>query len=138
VNDLVEFLRARLDEDEQVAREAAEHGEGVYDSPMQATFWSPRVLAEVEAKRLIVERHRPISEPVEWPDDQTGKGEALVCSSCGNRDLDGWINWRPLVGEAGVFPDGVTPPYVLAPCETLRLLALPYAEHPDYRQEWRP
>jgi hypothetical protein len=24
------------------------------------------------------------------------------------------------------------------PCETLRLLALPYADHPDYREEWRP
>lgn len=23
------------------------------------------------------------------------------------------------------------------PCDTLRLLALPYADHPDYRQEWR-
>jgi hypothetical protein len=24
------------------------------------------------------------------------------------------------------------------PCLTLRLLALPYADHADYRQEWRP
>lgn len=24
------------------------------------------------------------------------------------------------------------------PCPTLRMLALPYADHPDYRQEWRP
>jgi len=24
------------------------------------------------------------------------------------------------------------------PCATLRALALPYADHPDYRQEWRP
>lgn len=24
------------------------------------------------------------------------------------------------------------------PCRTLRLLALPYADHPDYRDEWRP
>ncbi|WP_225794772.1 DUF6221 family protein [Streptomyces aculeolatus] len=24
------------------------------------------------------------------------------------------------------------------PCETLRALALPYADHPDYREEWRP
>jgi hypothetical protein len=26
----------------------------------------------------------------------------------------------------------------LYPCETLRLLALPYAEHPNYRKEWTP
>ncbi len=24
------------------------------------------------------------------------------------------------------------------PCVTLRLLALPYAGHPDYQPEWRP
>ena len=24
------------------------------------------------------------------------------------------------------------------PCRTLRALALPYADHPDYREEWRP
>lgn len=24
------------------------------------------------------------------------------------------------------------------PCDTARLLALPYAEHPDYREEWKP
>jgi hypothetical protein len=26
----------------------------------------------------------------------------------------------------------------LLPCSTLMMLALPYADHPDYRQEWRP
>jgi len=26
----------------------------------------------------------------------------------------------------------------LWPCPTLRLLALPYADHPDYDEEWRP
>ncbi|MEU5023581.1 DUF6221 family protein [Streptomyces milbemycinicus] len=25
-----------------------------------------------------------------------------------------------------------------APITALRLLALPYADHPDYRDEWRP
>lgn len=25
-----------------------------------------------------------------------------------------------------------------SPCPTLRLLALPYADHPDYRQDWTP
>lgn len=30
---------------------------------------------------------------------------------------------------------GIEPAY---PCRTLRLLALPYADHPDYRDTWRP
>ena len=29
-------------------------------------------------------------------------------------------------------------PSGLEPCSTLRALALPYADHPDYREEWRP
>ena len=24
------------------------------------------------------------------------------------------------------------------PCETVRLLALPYSQHPDYQKAWRP
>jgi hypothetical protein len=24
------------------------------------------------------------------------------------------------------------------PCETVRVLALPYSDHPDYHEEWRP
>jgi len=24
------------------------------------------------------------------------------------------------------------------PCETVRLLALPYSQHPGYREDWRP
>lgn len=32
-----------------------------------------------------------------------------------------------------------SPPYFSAPMdEVLALLALPYADHPDYREEWRP
>jgi rubrerythrin len=101
--------------------------------------WDPaRVLAECEAKRRIVEQHTPEFATVEWPHDQTGKGEAWVCRSCGNRDIDAWLNWRPAMGEAGVLPEGVVPPYVLAPCSTLRVLAQPFADHPDYRQEWKP
>jgi hypothetical protein len=26
----------------------------------------------------------------------------------------------------------------VSPCKTLRTLALPYADHPDYLEEWRP
>lgn len=28
--------------------------------------------------------------------------------------------------------------YEVDPCGTLKLLALPYGDHPDYRDEWRP
>lgn len=69
---LVEFLRARLDEDEVTAREAAEHGEGVYHSPLQARFWSPRVLAEVEAKRQIIALYRVSRDRDQWMQNAIG------------------------------------------------------------------
>jgi hypothetical protein len=55
-----------------------------------------RVLAEVAAKRQIVELHFL-------------RSSGRLC----NEDDDLW------------------------PCETLRLLARPYVDHPDYRHEWR-
>jgi hypothetical protein len=136
-NDLAQFLRDRLDEDEQTAR-ATEWCAGtktfngwdahrVDDDEWEvrsrgaqivrdvgpefaahiARHDPARVLAEVEAKRRIVECHES------WV---AGNGDT-ICGRCGREHIDG----RP----GGHFP-----------CQTLRLLALPYADHPDYRQEW--
>jgi hypothetical protein len=110
--DLVAFLRARLDEDEQAARHAfGDHNDdgpewtevssgalstgselhGIGDSAITRHMerWDPkRVLAEVAAKRRIVEL------------------------------------WSHSIGSGGEC--------------TLRALALPYANYPDYRPEWAP
>lgn len=40
--------------------------------------------------------------------------------------------------EAGQHPDFCGHDKHELPCPTLRLLARPYADHPDYREEWRP
>lgn len=98
--------------------------------------WNPdRVLADVAAKRRIIELHEPTYPPggpiygVHWEHvhvrgangEITGDREFAVensepdppdwCNQCANR---------------------------CAPCPTLRLVAMPYADHPDYREEWRP
>lgn len=149
-NDLVQFLRDRLDEDEAVARgttmpldwhqgpsdddpewagdemvlmwppefhtpyEQDKHWRGLTADPAGlaahiARYDPARVLREVEAKRKITECHEP------WV---AGNGDT-ICGRCGREHIDG----RP----GGHFP-----------CQTLRLLALPYSDHPDYRQEWAP
>jgi hypothetical protein len=66
-----------------------------------------RYLYEFTAKRMIVALHTP----------RTGAAPALPAS--GIREL--------LCAHDGT-------PY---PCLTLQALALPYADHPDYRDEWR-
>jgi hypothetical protein len=191
MDDLLEWLRAQLDEDQRIAREAAMaigrtgYENGVLVDPparfgddlaADGAQWAPsyhkvmrkrlkpdekrrtvaecggfgarpvadhvaahdpaRVLREIDAKRQLLTLHAPEWAVVEWAHDQNGKGEAQVCRSCGNRDLDSWLNWRRL-GD-GDLPEGVKPPYVVAPCPTVRLLALPYADREGYLDSWRP
>jgi hypothetical protein len=120
MEELVAFLRARLDEDERIARlntrrinprrgEWALVGNEVRDDanvlvvrhtwPNEGEHiarWDPaRVLAEVEARRRILE---------EW-----------------GKQSDDDDQYAYLAGP--IIP---------------QLLALPYADHPDYREEWRP
>lgn len=149
MDDLTEFLRGRIAEDEAGVRALAEPHDwhtGPGDDPTwedESTVyvWPPefhtpyeedkhwrglttsgpalaayiarhdpdRVLREVEAKRRLVDRHRPDREYPEW------------CAAC-RQPEPGW--------EYGIPEE--------FPCTTLRLLALPYADHPDYRPDWAP
>ena len=139
MSDLVAFLRARLDEDERVARAAADenrepswrlisgeyvtgigltgmHTEGFVDeAPGEhiVRHDPARVLAEVDAKRQIIDEHR-----ITPKDQGAGGAETFGCECCHFDYNEGYqgLGW----------------------CPTLRLLALPYADHPDYRDEWRP
>lgn len=139
VTDFVVWLRAQLDDDERGPRSlsgeswsAAEEVFGVrritvdYATVMvvpavlsvraeHIARWDPaRVLAEVDAKRRIIDEHYVA----------TGydghRADADVCGRCAEDDQAG--------GSVG-------DPW---PCTTLRLLALPYSGRPGYRQEWRP
>ena len=134
---LVEFLLARIVEDEAVARSATPgpwlaldggvRTEAVNDDgnptswPVDSTETRPdrvhiahfdpvRVLAESEVKRRILGLHTPGEVPAgsEYMTED--------CWTCGDGDYNA----------------------VKHPCKTLRLLALPYVSHPEYRSEWRP
>jgi hypothetical protein len=138
-DDLTTFLRARLDEDEQTARAAAEElgADWYYDDGFVlarregdqvvtgsqdflerergehiARHDPARVLADVEAKRQIIEQHKPATVSY-LPSRERG------CVTCSTAQT-----WDAQANEAN--------------CQTLCLLALPYADHPDYRDEWRP
>ncbi|MEU9310841.1 DUF6221 family protein [Streptomyces sp. NPDC048256] len=129
--ELVDFLRARLDEDEAAARGLlddkrpgrAERWKFCDDGAIRDTgrgrslrvkfTWAPeadhiarhdpaRVLAEVDAKRRLLAIHRPYVDE----SDQ-------ACLGC----------------AGGIM---------FSSCPVVRLLALPYADHPDHREDWRP
>lgn len=141
-DDPVTFLRARLDEDKARAAAAAEdagarwyYGGGYVlarrEDDMVATgshdfldqergefiaaHDPARVLAEVEAKQQLLDEHEADSF-----------GDCTTCARPEDFDEDGDGN-RTWSRSSQPFP-----------CPTLRLLSLPYADHPDYREEWRP
>lgn len=132
VDDLVQFLRARLDEDEKTAVGADDslgrtrrhwsvgpNGEEVLASGFYqmvadvpagvarhvARHDPARVLAEVDAKRRVLDEY-----------------EASAAAS-GEADEDGYE-----------YADG----WAFALQRVVQILALPYADHPNYREAWRP
>lgn len=151
-DDLAQFLRDRLDEEGMLAEQAAECGapswdraadvlllpglanrrrlaergvEGALDGAVDAHHARhdpARVLAEVDAKRRIMDLHCPVD-----PFDGSEEPGWLECAACGPNNDDEPIIAAPGAGEPEWHP-----------CTTLRLLALPYADHADYREEWRP
>ena len=105
---LAEFLLARIADDEGDAHSGVWHG--------GQSKCAGRVLAECEAKRRIVQDHRAIDLTVRFP------GTTPRCNRC--RNLEASETDRHM--------------FAAFPCQTVRLLASIYADHPDYREEWRP
>ncbi|MFT2014619.1 DUF6221 family protein [Streptomyces sp. 796.1] len=146
MDDLVQWLREQLDEDERVARAATERQpydqwDAVGDDregETARTFWSvvhiasmertpaardlatfiaaqdpARVLREVDAKRRLLDLHHVVGG---W-EGEDGNGLGHGCEECGHSmEYSGQGGW----------------------CETVRVLALPYADRPGYHPEWRP
>ena len=102
---LTAFLLARFDEDE------AAGGCGGPDRACDRL--SDRWLAELEAKRRIVDLHALVPTP---PPSTWRYVDIDACAMCGTSDE---------------YPEAW-------PCETLRALAAVYADHPDYQPEWKP
>lgn len=115
MSELVDFLLARIAEDEAAASTMVP----VADGKMQALgngYYDPdhwtggvladpdRVLAECQAKRRILALHDG------GTDSRRGRFVIQTACSCGD----------------------------LPPCRTLAALAMPYADHPDYDDTWRP
>lgn len=135
---IVEFLNARLNEDEQVARTSNEYWSRQYDresvySPTEPAYGmtdsdeipalfvdDQRILAEVEAKRAVLQEHGPSHKHTVQPID----GEWTHCFACGTDPCS-------ILAECHVcgYDNG---------CPTVRYLAQTYADHPDYDPGWAP
>ncbi|MGW4560091.1 DUF6221 family protein [Streptomyces sp. NPDC004365] len=140
MDDLVRWLGKQLDEDERIARAASlgpwvESGIGEYgwsvsfgranagvetedseqgraDAEHIAEHDPARVLREIDVKRQLLVAHAP-RKPNGRPNMEAH------CQSCTTAQA-----WDDAVAESN--------------CLTLRLLAVPYAGRPGYREEWLP
>lgn len=109
---ITEFLLARIAEDEDAAREW--YGTGTVAN-RRDDFW----LAECAAKRRIVELHSIYRGPRLLSVDSSASDYACeLCHATSSIDSKSVIE-------------------ALGPCDTLLALASVYADHPDFREEWR-
>ena len=146
--DLLVFLRARLDEDEQLARAAtagpwSTMGQAVLDPTPPSdrlgigmAVGHAAATADYNETAAHIARHDPARVLAEveakrrvlsrhgaapLPPDYPNPGMPSYCAAHAYRE-----------GGATVYP------VQLADCPDLRDLASVYASHPDYRAEWRP
>jgi len=128
--DLVAFLRARLDSDAAAARDA--FGEHNDDGPEWTEVSSGALSTGCELHGIGdsgISRHMARWDPARVLAEVDAKWRILGIYS----------SWEVLARPGAGFPiqhDAATT--LLAAREVLRALALPYAAHPDYREEWRP
>lgn len=119
MSDLVRFLLAEI-----AADEADPYCDGA-DEYQRCAEQSDRRRLECEAKRRIVALHEPIDDGFH-EQGRVDESGAMVgrrywhCPTC-DYDRD--------YGHIGGPNEG---------CDTLRLLAIPYADRPGFREEWRP
>lgn len=136
--DLVEFLRARLDEDEQVARAA---GERNADDWLYRTPWRLRVDPEDEALAMVIDADETTRKAVDVTGWLVNEAARHIVRHDPARVLADMAAKRRVVSECAPYsppysdPDDGTPYFADL---ILRLLALPYREHPSYKQEWTP
>jgi hypothetical protein len=123
LDDLIAFLRARLDEDEQAAVAAA--GQPAYFD-WEVHEAGPRKQPEI---RVTGKSYQVVG----GVDDSTAEHIArhdparVLLEVEAKRRLIQWGEWiRGDFSGSDVWKD------------VLPLLALPYADHSDYRAEWRP
>lgn len=138
-DDLIAWLNAQIDEDERRAKWAATVIDGNWDSwevvaqqlfaccdtvpridrvgqHLMHTSDPARALREVEAKRRLLDLHKPVTLH-RAPGGQLPLQDITACEYDTNPDSHGWADF---------------------PCDTVRLLTSVYSDRPGYRDEWGP
>jgi hypothetical protein len=160
VTDLVEFIRQRLDEDEAAARAASaggrwryEGGESIGAWTLYDEHWRIASLTTYRYDEYDYAERMPSARHPNYVDaDANGEHIARHDPARVLREVEAK---RAMLGMCVVL---LNPPPLLSGTSStasrlegiardadrrqatlfLHALALPYADHPDYREEWRP
>ncbi|MEU9888659.1 DUF6221 family protein [Sphaerisporangium sp. NPDC051011] len=147
--DLQTFLRARLDQDEQLARRASEHAsaEWLVNEHNDVVLWWPPDPDEAENERRL--GHSVTADS--WRGADVDRGMAPhIARHDPARVLREVEAKRKLLGHyedavvslANAGPNGEVHDLMTGAVNTLRAVLIDhvqiYADHPDYREEWRP
>lgn len=123
MNDLVEFLRARLDEDEQVARRAGETFGQIGETGVIVATEGDRAEECASANWAGIAEHIVRHDPARVLREVTAKRELLAYCERAMAHEDPLT--RDRAGEVAMAAITVT------------YLASAYGDHSDYREEWR-
>jgi hypothetical protein len=119
-DDLLVWLREQLDEDERVAREAP--------SVLDGGEWPFWIDVDDQEHATATARYR----------DHFAPARVLLDIAAKRRIVDGCEETLPAEDAWDAVLDGGSGEEFVLARFTLRMLALPYACRPGYRQEWAP
>jgi hypothetical protein len=141
--DLVQFLRARLDEDEAAARAARDVNVGTYsadgdhvwkagDAVATHPHGIPVVGDDIDP---VVRAHIARHDPSRVLDDTEAKRQMIPIACGPPSEIDELYGCRHSAEDIAASKCKTHPP---ASIRLLRLMAAPYGDHPEYRKEWQP
>lgn len=146
-HDLIEFLRARLDEDERVARSQRvprkwHQGPGddrEWTTAEMVCMWPPEFHTPYERDK----HWRGLT--VDWPElaehiARHDPARVLREVEAKRQIVDECAYWYDKVNDSATeeHPQPNLGERLEVALPVLGLLGLPYAGHPDYREDWRP
>jgi hypothetical protein len=124
VSDLAGFLLARIAEDEQAARASL-----AWASETPDQRWSADDGALLDGRSDTMASY--VGDDVAPHIARWDPARVLAECDAKRRVVeDNWAEWEGVYGAPNYCSSKID--------EIFRLLALPYADHPDYQQEWKP
>jgi hypothetical protein len=124
VTDLIAFITARLDEDEHAAQQTAQMGDGTGE-------WRVSGGGLATGPWQLLSRYSAEGQLSSWHLDHIARHDPA-------RVLRDVAAKRLVLEEARSLDRSADVDAGPSATQLFRLLALPYSDHPDYRQEWTP